>query len=40
MYYQLLNSNQVYENALDVRLDWFGTENLQVAVAHEDKFQL
>ena len=27
---------QVYKNALDVRLDCFGAENLQVAVAHED----
>jgi len=29
-------SMQVYKNALDVRLDCFGEENLQVAVAHED----
>merc|ERR1719158_2325117 len=29
-------SMQVYKNALDVRLDCFGSENLQVAVAHED----
>lgn len=29
-------SMQVYKNALDVRLDCFGAENLQVAVAHED----
>ena len=27
---------KVYKNALDVRLDCFGSENLQVAVAHED----
>jgi tetratricopeptide (TPR) repeat protein len=29
-------SMQVYKNALDVRLECFGSENLQVAVAHED----
>jgi len=29
-------SMQVYKTALDVRLECFGTENLQVAVAHED----
>jgi len=29
-------SMQVYKSALDVRLDCFGEENLQVAVAHED----
>lgn len=29
-------SMQVYKNALDVRLDSFGAENLQVATAHED----
>jgi len=29
-------SMQVYKNALDVRLECFGRENLQVAVAHED----
>lgn len=29
-------SMQVYKNALDVRLECFGAENLQVAVAHED----
>jgi len=29
-------SMQVYKSALDVRLECFGKENLQVAVAHED----
>ena len=32
----MYNNAQVYKNALDVRLDCFGSENLQVAVAHED----
>merc|ERR1712013_552968 len=29
-------SMMIYKNALDVRLECFGRENLQVAVAHED----
>lgn len=32
----ITQSMQVYKNALDVRLECFGKENLQVAVAHED----